>query len=128
MKDLKKLGKVYRKDKERIWMSVPRKDLLKVCERLRHDYGIKRVISVTGNDTGKVIEVIYHLELGHGVLSVKTDVSKKSNAVPSTTPVFKSANLFERELAEMLGLQVKGHPNLKKLFLPEDIDHPLRKK
>lgn len=127
MKNLKKLGKVYKKEKERIWMSVPRKDLVKVCEKLKHEYGVSRVISISGYDTGKVIEVVYHLELGHGILNVKTEVSKKINLVDSVTEVFPSANLFERELAEMLGITVAGHPNLKKLFLPEEIDHPLRK-
>ena len=128
MKDLKKLGNIYKKEKERIWMSVPRKDLLKVCEKLKHEYGVRRVISISGYDTGKVIEVVYHMELGHGILNVKTEVSKKTNLVDSVTGVFPSANLFERELAEMLGITVAGHPNLKKLFLPEEIDHPLRKK
>ncbi|MCK4634302.1 MAG: NADH-quinone oxidoreductase subunit C [Candidatus Aenigmarchaeota archaeon] len=127
MKNLKKLGKVYKKEKERIWMSVPRKDLLNVCEKLKYEYGVNRVISISGYDTGKVIEVVYHLELGHGILNVKTEVSKKINLVDSIITVFPSANLFERELAEMLGIIVVGHPNLKKLFLPKEIDHPLRK-
>lgn len=127
MKNLKKLGKVYKKEKERIWMSVPRKDLVNVCEKLKHEYGVSRVISISGYDTGKVIEVVYHLELGHGIINVKTEVSKKTNLVDSIINVFPSANLFERELAEMLGITVAGHPNLKKLFLPEEIDHPLRK-
>lgn len=121
------MGKVYKSEEDRIWMHVAKKDLVKVCEKLRHEYGIGRVISISGYDTGKVIEVVYHLELGHGILNLKTEVSKRTNVVDSITPVFESANLFERELAEMLGLRVKGHPNLKKLFLPEEIDHPLRK-
>ncbi len=127
MKDLEKFGKVYVEKQDRIWMRVGLEKLLETCEALKHEYGIRRVISISGRDAGKSIEVIYHLELGHGVLSVKTEVSKKTNSVPTLTKIFPSANLFERELAEMLGLRVEGHPNLKKLFLPPEINSPLRK-
>ena len=128
MKEIKKLGNVYREEKDKIWVKVQRKDLLKVCEKLRHDYGVSRVISISGYDTGKVIEVVYHFEFGHGILNLKTKVSKRTNSVDSISGIFPSANLFERELAEMLGIDVKGHPNLKKLFLPPEINHPLRKR
>ena len=121
MKHLKDLAKLKRVEEEMVWIEVPRKDLIKVCERLRHEYGVVRVISISGYDTGKIIEVIYHMELGHGILNLKTWVPKRSNSVKSITGVFPSANLFERELAEMLGIRVSGHPNLKKLFLPPEI-------
>ena len=127
MKEIRKMVNVYRKDGDVFWATVDRKKLTEVCEKMRHEYGITRVISISGNDTGKVIEVIYHFEIGHGVLNLKTEVSKRSNTVDSITPIFPSANLYERELAEMLGIKVKGHPNLKKLFLPKDINQPLRK-
>lgn len=125
--DLKKLGKVYVEKQNRIWVKVPLNKLLKTCESLRHEYGVIRVISISGRDAGKSIEVIYHLELGHGVISVKTEVPKKNDSVPTLTKIFPSANLFERELAEMLGIKVEDHPNLKKLFLPPEIENPLRR-
>lgn len=127
MKDLEKFGKVYVEKQDRIWLKVPFEKLTETCQKLKHEYGVSRVISISGRDAGKSIEVIYHLELGHGVLNVKTDVPKKTNSVPTLTKIFPSANLFERELAEMLGLGVAGHPNLKKLFLPPEINSPLRK-
>lgn len=128
MKHLKELAELKKVEKERVWIEVPRKELLKVCEKLRHEYGVVRVISISGYDNGSEIEVVYHMELGHGILNLKTFVPKKSNRVKSITKIFPSANLFERELAEMLGICVTGHPNLKKLFLPPEINHPLRKK
>ncbi len=127
MKHLGKIGKVYKKEKEKVWISVPKKNLINTCEKLKTEYGVRRIISISGYDTGRNIEVIYHFELGHGVLNLKIKVSKKSNKIKSITPVFKSANLFERELFEMLGLDITGHPNLKKLFLPKEINTPLRK-
>ncbi len=120
------MGKVYKKEEKRVWIKVPEEELLKACEKLRKE-GVRRVISISGYDTGKVIEVIYHFEFGSEVINLKVDVPKEKNAVASITKIFPSANLFERELAEMLGIDVKGHPNLKKLFLPPEINHPLRK-
>jgi NADH-quinone oxidoreductase subunit C len=51
-----------------------------------------------------------------------------SEQVPSITHVYGSADWFEREAFDMMGIQVQGHPNLKRLLLPEDSDfHPLRR-
>ena len=124
--DLNKLGKIYKKEKGRVWIETPREKIIEVCEKLREG-GINRVISVSGYDNGKEIEVLYHFEQGDDIVNLKVRVPKDVNVVESITPVFPSANLFERELAEMLGIDVKGHPDLRKLFLPPEINHPLRK-
>jgi len=51
-----------------------------------------------------------------------------SEQVPSITHVYGSADWFEREAFDMMGIQVQGHPNLKRLLLPEDSDFfPLRR-
>ena len=48
--------------------------------------------------------------------------------LPSITSVFGGADWHEREAAEMFGIDFEGHPNLVKLYLPEDFEgHPLRK-
>ena len=52
----------------------------------------------------------------------------ESEQVPSISHVFGSARWFEREAFDMMGIQVTGHPNLKRLLLPEDSDFfPLRR-
>jgi NADH-quinone oxidoreductase subunit C len=48
--------------------------------------------------------------------------------MPTLTGVWRGANWHERETAEMFGIVFEGHPNLIKLYLPEDFEgHPLRK-
>ena len=42
--------------------------------------------------------------------------------LPSLIEIFPSVNYHEREAAEMLGIMFQGHPNLTRLFLPEDWD------
>jgi NADH:ubiquinone oxidoreductase subunit C len=48
--------------------------------------------------------------------------------VPSVTPIWPTANFFEREIFDLFGVHFEGHPNLTRILMPEEWEgHPLRK-
>lgn len=80
--------------------------------------------------TGELFEVVCHLiSPERGIeLTLKTALAKDDPKLATLTPVFKGANWHERECHEMFGIVFEGHPNLSKLYLPEEFEgFPLRK-
>ena len=110
-----------------LWMDAKPAGLLPLLKRLK-SMGITRISSITGMDTGNNIEVIYHFIHKKGTVNIRVSIGKKACSIDSITGIYPGANLFERELYEMLGVNIRNHPNLKRLFLSEESPKtPLRK-
>ncbi len=61
-------------------------------------------------------------------LIVRTFVSDPDPAVPSAVPLWEGANWLEREVWDLFGIHFEGHPDLRRIVLPEEFAaHPLRK-
>ena len=76
------------------------------------------------------VEVVVRLwsVAGRHAVHLRTRCPRDDARVPSLSEVFAGAAWHERELAEMLGVEVTGHPGLEPLLLPTGFDaHPLRK-
>ncbi|GAV21862.1 NADH-quinone oxidoreductase subunit C [Carboxydothermus pertinax] len=67
-------------------------------------------------------EIAYHFDLDGCTCTVTIEVPGDSGKVNSITPILKSADWTERELQELYGIKVVGHPNPKRLFLDDTID------
>ena len=89
--------------------------------------------AITGIDLGIQVgklEVLYHFCAGPTTLSLRVQIPRDAASLPSICDVIPYANLYERELSEMLGIIINGTPTLEKLFLPDDWPegvYPLRK-
>jgi NADH-quinone oxidoreductase subunit C len=87
---------------------------------------------ITGVDWPKrnVIEVVYHLfsyRHRHGIV-LKVEADRAKPIVPSVEGVWKTANWMERECYDLLGVEFAGHPDLRRILLPDDWEgYPLRK-
>jgi NADH-quinone oxidoreductase subunit C len=61
-------------------------------------------------------------------ITVKTRVHTERPSVPSVTPDWPTANFQEREVYDMFGVVFDGHPDLRRILMPEDYEgHPQRR-
>ncbi|MEX5218101.1 MAG: NADH dehydrogenase (quinone) subunit D [Nitrospira sp.] len=76
-------------------------------------------------------EVIYHLlSLPHRRrIRLKARVTEDDPTIPSLTSIWKGADFMEREVYDLMGIKFSGHPDLRRILLPEDYEegYPLRK-
>lgn len=106
----------------------------KLCDTvtyLKEKHGFYHLACITGMDLGDEREVIYHLNIPDLLLSVKVRVAGDNAVVPSITGIINGATLYEREVHDIIGVTPEGHPNLKRVHLPEDWPegiYPLLKK
>jgi NADH-quinone oxidoreductase subunit C len=75
----------------------------------------------------EVIAWIDNSEAGFSLL-MKTRLGAGVTACPSLVPVYRGANWMERECFDMFGIHFDGHPDLRRMLLPDDwVGHPLLK-
>lgn len=102
---------------------------LKESPAFRLDY----LSSVTGADYLSYLEAVYHLysiekKQGPVVLRVRAPKTAAPANIPSLVPVYRSAELQEREAYDLFGISFEGHPDLRRLFMWEGFEgYPLRK-
>ncbi len=85
---------------------------------------------VTAVDRGAVFTLVYRLqsrELGAAIF-LKADVPRGEPEIESLCDLWPAANWQEREVFDLFGIVFRGHPDLRRIALPDDwVGHPLRK-
>lgn len=93
--------------------------------------GFSALSAITGLDEGAAIAVIYHLcKEGSIILNLKVRLSRENPAINTVTPYFPSAEVYERELMDLLGIKVSGLAAGHRYPLPDTFpqnEFPLRK-
>jgi NADH-quinone oxidoreductase subunit C len=75
-------------------------------------------------------QLSYHI-LSHSYkerIRLSALVDEASPSIESITSVWPAANYYEREVFDLFGVRFEGHPNLRRILMPDDWEgHPLRK-
>ncbi len=127
-----KIIKWMKHNDNRIYIDIDPKDIVEVSEFLFRQLKARFIIA-SGVDTPRGgIEILYHFDFYQlpQVLSLRVFVEKPKLEIESIAGVIKGAEWIEREIAELLGVKFKNHPNLIHLILPEDWPegkYPLRR-
>ena len=114
-------------------LKVPREQLLDAATSLR-EQGFDYLSFVTEVDWQDHLELVYHLfsydyrSQPLGVI-LRTELPREGMpAVASLTPVYPGAEFMEREAFEMMGIRFLGHPDLRRILLPDDFKgFPMRR-
>lgn len=116
-------------------VQIKKQDIVRVCRFLRDDgeLAFDMVIDLLGVDMYRPagrFEVVYNLYSmkNKSYVRLKVAVEEDDPVVDSVTPVWEGANWHERETYDMIGVKFAGHPDMRRMYMPEDFEyHPLRK-
>ncbi len=128
------------RDNLRLHVSPAR--LLELLSSLRDECGFAFLAELGGTDflgypgwsraRFQVHYVLRDLERNER-LTVLAGVDEPRPALPSATPLWEGANWMEREVYDMYGIEFRGHPDLRRILMPEEFaafplrkDYPLR--
>jgi membrane-bound hydrogenase subunit beta len=118
-----------------LWVSL-KPELLKPAIQTFQTISPLHLAVISGVDVGAEIELLYSFSLYYGVkhgeymVTLKVKVPKSDPRVPTISDLLPSAVFTEREKQEMLGIEVVGIPDSRRLFLPDDFPegvYPWRK-
>jgi NADH-quinone oxidoreductase subunit C len=110
---------------------VEAEQLLDTVAALRND-GYELLVEVTAFDTpdrAARFDVVYlfHRLRDHARTRLLVEVGE-GDAVPSITALYPSADWYEREVYDLFGVRFAGHPDLRRILMPDDwIGYPLRR-
>ena len=118
-----------------IWIKVDKSIFREVIKHLC-DLQFPHLAVISGNDLDKTIELIYHFSLYYGQrlgeisLNISVELPKSNPTIETICDYIPGALIGEREKQEMLGVKIKGIPDSRRLFLPDDFPkdvYPWRK-
>jgi NADH-quinone oxidoreductase subunit C len=120
-------------DRNELTIFIARESIREVCARLKSQGLTDFLSDLTCADfypRDPRFEVAYHLLSirRKDRVRLKVILSEDNAVLESVTPVWPSANFFEREIFDLFGVRFLGHPYLRRIMMPEDWEgHPLRK-
>jgi len=134
---LEKFGKEkvldVHEDEKHGHVRVSREALVEVAKFLRDDPRMSfeqchDLTAVDWNDHFEVVVHLHSLSKRHATCLKAKTPSREDNLCPSLVAVWPTCDWHERETWDLMGVKFTGHPDLRRILLPEDWPgHPLRK-
>jgi len=127
-----KLIKTEQTMDSRIFLLCEAENSFAVSKFLFEDLALRFMIA-TGIDSEDCFEILYHFSNDQTgcVVTVKAFIRDRENpSIESITPLIPAAEWIEREIHDILGIEIKNHPNMRRLILADDWPegvYPLRK-
>lgn len=129
-----KFGATYEEFRDEVHLFVKAEQIVDALTILRDEYNFELLSALTATDywpqENPRFHVIYQLTSLAKNLSVqiRVPVNGTDPKVPTSTRVYAVANWRERELLDMFGIEFEGHPDPRRILMPEGTEgHPLRK-
>lgn len=120
---------------------VPPARLFELLQTLKDQFGFDMLVDLTAADYLYFPDAVDRFGVMYALLNtvtgrrlyVKTMLNEPQLELPSVFPLWKGADWMEREVFDMYGIRFAGHPNLRRILLPEEFaafplrkDYPLR--
>jgi NADH-quinone oxidoreductase subunit C len=122
-------------NREQFVVTVARERLVEICTALRDDPRLRYdlLVDMTALDHHPseprfaTVYVLRSMTLRHEVV-LKCELPEDDAWAPTVSGVFATANWLERECYDMFGIHFRGHPDLRRILMPDHFqDFPLRK-
>ena len=118
--------------KDEFTIRVKKDSIVDICSYLKKEFRFNLLSDLCGvhyPDKDDKFEVVYHIFSIDTKERLRLKVGlKEGEKVRTVIPVWGTANWHEREAFDLLGIVFEGHPNLKRILLPDEWEgHPLRK-
>ena len=113
----------------RTWVELDQGELKEAIRVLRNETRM-RFMTIAAVDLGTDIDLLYHLSLEDGVVTLRVRIPKEASRSETIADIVPAAELVEKEISEMFGIAFSGHPRSKNLLLPDEWpagERPLRK-
>ena len=119
-------------DRNELTLTIPREEIVDACRAVQQaGYNfLETVTAVDWYPSEPRFQITYHI-LSHGLKQRVRLIARLSGddaVIASITPVWPSANFYEREVFDLFGVGFTGHPRLTRIMMPLDWQgRPLRK-
>ena len=122
---------VFDKSPKRVYVEIRPDSIVQVASYIFKDLKA-RFNTASGVDLRYHMEILYHflIEDINLLISLRVKIQKPKLEITSLSLIFEGANWIEREMHEILGINFRGHPDLRRLLLPDDWPegvYPLRR-